>query len=323
MIRAAAIAAATGLALMLAGGAAMTPSAPAAPASAQDLTTDIVCQTLRQKSVKASVTKFLQRLVGGPRVVAGKLMGASVGAALTFCEDLVPKARRVASLGISRLLGPTPQPPNSRPIVIPPRQRVRGDLVVPRDGWIPISVFWGAYDSDGVRAHDLEAIVDGTPEQVSVTSAPRGTYELKPGKNYRFTVRTQDVRGHWSGFAYGPRFGLSLIADEDAARSNGWTSHNASDALGGRDLFSKTRGAWTSYEFSGDYVAWIGPRWSRGGSASVYVDGQLRQTVSLYSRSTLHRQVLSAWQWPNRGNHRITVEADKAGVESDGFIILS
>jgi hypothetical protein len=319
----AAVIAAALLALTLATAATTTTERPARRHATQDLTTDLVCGTLRRKTVKASLTRFLQGLVGGPKVIAGKLVGGTVGAALTFCEELFPKARRVVKLGVSRLLGPSPQPPSSAPIVIPPRQRVRGDLVVPRNGWIPMTVFWAAYDGDGLRTHDLEAIVNGVPEQVSLTPAFSGTYTLRPGKNYRFAVRSQDATGQWSRYAYGAFFGLSLIADQDAARSTGWTFQNVSDALGGRNMFSRVPKAWTSYRFHGDYVAWVAPRWRGGGSANVHIDGRKVQTVSLYASSTAHRQVLFAWQWPVRGGHRITVEVNQPGVESDGFIILS
>lgn len=319
----AALVAAALIGLTLTGAAATTTKAPTKREAAQDLTTDFVCQTLRQNTVKQGLKKFLQRLVGGPKAVAGKLVGWSVGAALTFCEDLVPQAKKVANLGIRQLLGPSPQPPNSSPIVLAPRQRVRGDLVVPRDGWIPMTVFWGAFDADGVRMHDLEAIVNGVAEQVSLPRTSSGTYKLRPGKNYQFAVRSQDAGGRWSRYAYGARFGLSLIGEGAAARSTGWTVHSVSDALGGSDLFSRTPGAWTSYKFYGDYVAWIGPRWPRGGSANIYIDDRLLQTVDLNSRSTLHRQVLSAWQWAMRGNHKITIEVQQASVEADGFIILN
>ena len=201
---------------------------------------------------------------------------------------------------------------------------MRGEVVLPADGFVPITVFWTAFDLNGTRGHDLE-VFEGSNDQATQLSARPDTirnFEVEPGKTYQFTVRSQDKRGTWSRFVRGTPFRVDLIPEEEAGRSSGWTPNSNTEALDGGDRFSSMRGAWMSYRFQGDYVAWVGPTWADGGVANVYIDGVRRQTVNLSSSETVHRQVLSAWQWPRSGAHQIVVEVQSGAVEVDGFIVI-
>ena len=77
--------------------------------------------------------------------------------------------------------------------------------------------------------------------------------------------------------------------------------------------------------FNGSRVSWIGPTGPTRGKAKVYIDGNLKATVDLYSAKFRASTVLFALAIPD-GNHRISVVAlgtsNRPVVAIDAFKVV-
>ena len=103
------------------------------------------------------------------------------------------------------------------------------------------------------------------------------------------------------------------------SRSGSWS--------GGTTRYSKGSGASISRSFTGRGVAIVAPRGPKRGTARIYVDGSLAQTVHLSARHLHPRRIVFARTWKASGAHtiRIVVVGTKhhRRVDVDAFVILT
>ena len=104
-----------------------------------------------------------------------------------------------------------------------------------------------------------------------------------------------------------------------------WFTAFYPDYLKGQARSTDMAGASVGLKFRGAGVSWIGPIGPTRGSAKVFVDGKLADTVSLYASAFRPTRVLFKKRWDQPGSHRIRVVAiGTAGhptVAVDAFVI--
>jgi hypothetical protein len=106
-----------------------------------------------------------------------------------------------------------------------------------------------------------------------------------------------------------------------------WRSASWSGASGGSVRYATGRGASATFHVTGSRAAWVAAQGPTRGSAQVYVDGVLAQTVSLYAKTGQSRAIVFARNWASVGAHaiRIVVLATPGHprVDVDAFIRLT
>jgi hypothetical protein len=282
--------------------------------------------------------KVLVETLSGKRVARGnKLLDLAVGTALTHCDYLLGKARAVARVGLGYIFGPQvqrPSPDVSPPFAVPPGVAIRNNYTVGTGGVVRAVVYWGGFDlQSGVAGYTLMSrfsrgggrwsnwATAGTAG--SGTVASREDFDLSRGFTFQFAVRARDRRGNASTWAIGNPFSLNVFREDQTALGGRWFASTGPAAVDGRTYYSTRPGAWVRLTFTGSYVAWIAPKWSGGGLADVYVDGQMLQRVNLSRQATAPREVVSAWIWPSSARHVIEVRVVSGRIDVDAFTVLT
>jgi hypothetical protein len=88
-----------------------------------------------------------------------------------------------------------------------------------------------------------------------------------------------------------------------------WSTARSSLYQGGRVKYTRTRGAYTTFTFTGKKVAWIGPVGPTRGKANVYLDGKFVRTVSQYSRTFTAQKLIFGFSWTSQKAHTLKVVA--------------
>ena len=190
---------------------------------------------------------------------------------------------------------------------------------------------WAACDADGIASFTLQRQANGGSWTTVALGSPTSTsinQSLTKGSTYRYRVRATDGVGGTSAYAYGPSF-VPRINDQTSASityAGGWSTGSPSSCYGGTVRYASSAGASATYTFHGSSAAWVAYKGPTRGSASVYVDGVLKATVSLYAATKAARPVVYAFNWSANGTHTIkVVVAGTAGhprVDVDAFYRL-
>lgn len=190
---------------------------------------------------------------------------------------------------------------------------------------------WSASDPSGIDKYALQRKVDGgswTSVSLSSATATSIKQALEFGTPYRYRSRATDGNGNTSAWSYGPTFEPRLTQQSSSSVSYGgsWTTGTDSSYSGDTVRYSKSSGSWASYTFTGAAIAWVAERGPTRGSAKVYVDGDLKATVDLYSSSYTAKQVVFVYNWSSNGGHTIKIvcqgTAGHARVDIDAFMRL-
>lgn len=173
--------------------------------------------------------------------------------------------------------------------------------------------------------------VTTTPTLLAETSANRYPFTWNSDDPKMLEVDSFDARGNYVGSAFtnAPSF-VSLmgeVPDAFGSYSGAWATQNTANALDGSLRFSTAKGASVTFSDNVRTLGWITTVGPTHGSARVYIDGHLAQTVSTHAATTGFRRIAFARAWfagPNDPLHTITiVNAGTAGhsrVDVDGFI---
>jgi uncharacterized delta-60 repeat protein len=220
-------------------------------------------------------------------------------------------------------------PPRVRP---PEQSIVAGSALGSSD--VPVRFSWSATDAEGeISSYQLQQSVNGAAyENVALPydTATSVQPSLAFDSSYRYRVRATDDNGNRSVWKYGPRF----VVDDRQENESGvgypkgiWKTQELNGAHGGQVKYATTRGATATFSFSGRSVAWVAPKSSTRGKASVYLDGVKVTTVDLYSRSTLSRQVVfSRDDLDPTVNHKLEVvvmgTSGRLRVDVDALVAL-
>ena len=180
----------------------------------------------------------------------------------------------------------------------------------------------------GVARYRVEQSVNGGGwTYVTSTTARTLDRTIALGTNYAFQVRAIDRAGNvGEGVAVPIRAARSQESDGSIVFRGSWTRAAVTGASGGRTRYATRAGAVARMTFSGRAISLVAPKSRSRGSAKIYIDGALAKTVSLYSSTTLARQVVFQRSWPTPGTHtiRIVVSGTRGHprFDVDAFVAL-
>ena len=117
------------------------------------------------------------------------------------------------------------------------------------------------------------------------------------------------------------------IGDSGSVRTGTWKyTATSSSYLGGRAVYSGTRGAGASYTFTGRSAGLIVKRASNHGVMDVYVDGVKAATVDTRATSTLYRQIVWTKSWSTSAKHTVKLvvlgTSGRPYVVTDGLVYV-
>ena len=218
------------------------------------------------------------------------------------------------------------------PKVDPPTQllvensRVSGGKVVVE---VPLS---GDGGISGISDFDLAQKTDsGSWKSVEVPGVTAGVNAnstvdrlLAPQHKYAFRGRATDGATNISSWVKGPTVNLKSLQQSASRIHYGgtWKTLSRSSYWGGSARKSTTNGATASLTLTGRAVAWVATTGADRGKARVYIDGQLVDTVNLYSAATVNQVVVWAHNWATATTHTVKIEVFGSGkpVELDAFV---
>jgi hypothetical protein len=151
---------------------------------------------------------------------------------------------------------------------------------------------------------------------------------VDPSKNYVFGVASRDTAGNVGAFVTGPAIRAANYSETatQIAYAGTWAVHSLSTYMGGAAKYSNTKSSSATLTFTGNQVAWLGPKTASHGTANVYIDGTLVGSVNLYSATTLYKQVVFTRTFASVGTHTLKVvvvgTAGHPRVTIDQFFVL-
>lgn len=163
------------------------------------------------------------------------------------------------------------------------------------------------------------------------TTANRFPFTWNSDDPESFEIDSFDSRGFYVGSAFtnAPSFvsQFGQVGDEFGTYSGSWHVQTTANALDGSQHDSTAKGASVKFTASVRTLGWITTVGPTHGSAQVYVDGHLAQTVSTHASTVGYRRIVFARAWfsgPDDPDHTIRiVNAGTAGhsrIDVDGFI---
>ena len=199
---------------------------------------------------------------------------------------------------------------------------------------VTLKATWAAATdpSDPIVRYEVQRNVNGGAFGWTVAtsgSARSVSYAGLPlGARYQFRVRAQDSDGSWSGWATAGAATPLAISDRSSLVTyrGSWWRYDSPASTGGWITSSRQAGADARYRFTGRAIAIVAPTNSTRGKITVYVDGDYKATVDLYSSSATYRKVVYSASWATSRTR--TIELRVAGtsgrptVSLDGFIVL-
>jgi surface antigen len=150
----------------------------------------------------------------------------------------------------------------------------------------------------------------------------RGSSVVGEGLGWQYRVRSVDPLGAPSEWVTGTAFDVvGWQEDEGATYAGKFVVREGSKYWNERAAVTRRPSASVTFEIEGSTAAVIGTRCPGCGSARLYVDEALRDTVDMSSSTTRHRSVLAEWSG-TFGRHTIRLEktAEPGGMIIDGFV---
>ena len=231
--------------------------------------------------------------------------------------------------GASRSVVATITVVGDRPVAAPPTAGALSRSVLGATT-VTSRVTWPAATdtSTAVTGYELQKSVDaGAWTATAATSATvRSATVVQTIRHaYRFRVRARDAVGNWSAWAEGPSVTSSLVSDRSTAIRYGGTWKKAlyAPATNGSTTYATAAGARARLTFTGRSIALVAPMGPTRGSATIYVDGVSRGTVSFKASSGRSRLIMFSTGFTTLGSHTIEVRvAGNGRVDIDGFVIF-
>ena len=216
------------------------------------------------------------------------------------------------------------------PTVVAPTSRLYAPATL-GVGSVPVRTAWSASDPCAVSGYGLQRRNEAgvwVPQGLASATSTSAKQSLAAGSTYRYGVKAADGAGNWSELAKGPAFEPVIVQSNSpsVAFSGAWTLVNDARFSGGGTRFATAAGASASWTFTGTSVGWVAALGPTRGSADVYIDGELRQTVDLHASERTTMQVVFVASWPTEGSHTIQIVVagtpGHARVDVDAFAQL-
>jgi subtilisin len=182
--------------------------------------------------------------------------------------------------------------------------------------------------STAVAGYELQTSVGGGAWTATAATAPTirsATLTQAIGSTYRFRVRARDSVGNWSTWVESANVTASLVSDRSSAitYSGTWRKALYAPATNGCTTYATAAGARGRLTFTGRGVALIAPMGPTRGSATIYVDGVSRGTVSFRASGGKSRLIMFSTTFGSVGTHTVDVRVSGTGrVDIDGFVVF-
>jgi subtilisin family serine protease len=193
------------------------------------------------------------------------------------------------------------------------------------------AVWPSASDPSGsITRYEARWVVDGNAgSKVSLSPSSRTlTRYTKPGQEVSIRVRARDSAGNWGAWADSDVLAPALVQDtsDSLERTGDWRQATKTAYSGGSALYTTSKGAEVTRQFTGRAVAWVGTKGARRGKAAVFIDGTRVAVVDLRRSSVRYQVVLFARSWASAGDHTITIRVKgtkgRPRVDVDALVIV-
>jgi hypothetical protein len=191
------------------------------------------------------------------------------------------------------------------------------------------TITWKASDTgSGPARYTIQRQVDGGSWSTLATGLTTKFYNVTLARthDYRFRVRAIDHEGNVGSFATGPLFESRLYQQTSSAfvfSSTRWATSRADVFSGGSTRRSTASGASARFTATGRSFAWVTTTGPTRGTARIYVNGTLTDTVSLNAPTTTYR--VQAWSRSYSSDVTRTIRIVVQGaarVDLDAFVVV-
>ncbi|POM23131.1 N-acetylmuramoyl-L-alanine amidase [Actinomadura rubteroloni] len=165
---------------------------------------------------------------------------------------------------------------------------------------VPVTLGWKATDNT------LLAAVRATSPSAKTFSPTTTSWSAtaKPG-SATWALTATDAAGNAATSSVART--SALVSEQSAYRKGTWRTTTTSSYLGGRGLYSSSRGAYASWTFTGRSVGLIVKRAKNTGAVTVYVDGKKAGTLDTRASTTAYRQLAWTKAWSSSAKHTIKI----------------
>ncbi|NKZ02295.1 peptidoglycan recognition protein family protein [Actinomadura latina] len=185
---------------------------------------------------------------------------------------------------------------------------------------IPVTLTWKA--ADNALLGSLKATSPSARNFYTTTT--KWSASAKPLATQSWSLTAADMAGNTTTAAISRYAGG--ISEGSARRTGTWKLTTTKYYLGGRGLYSSSKGASASWTFTGRTAGLIFKRAYNLGAVYVYVDGAKVGTLDTRSSSTAYRQLLWTRTWSTSGKHTIKIVVagtyKRPTVGIDGLVYL-
>ncbi|MFC5752847.1 peptidoglycan recognition protein [Actinomadura rugatobispora] len=166
---------------------------------------------------------------------------------------------------------------------------------------LPVTLSWKATDNAL-----LSSVRATSPAAASfATTATGWNATAKPGTTQNWSLTATDAAGNATTSA-ASRYS-ALVSEFSATRTGTWKTTTTASYLGGKGLYSSSKGASASWKFTGRTMGLIVKRASNLGAVIVYVDGVRIGTLDTRSSTTAYRQLIWTRTWSASGTHTVKI----------------
>jgi hypothetical protein len=266
---------------------------------------------------------------GAYRVVAGPLSDGHASVTATATDAVGNTSPPSASLSV--------HVDTVSPVVVAPAVSFTPRSTLTTSDGVRVDVRWSGSDTDSAIAYELQQSIDGGSTYTDVALPSPHTESvsllLEQGLRYRHRVRAVDSAGNESDYARGPalRTGVAQEVDGAVSTTSGWTSASLASASGNAVRHAEAAGAVASFAFTGREVAWVAHSSPARGRAEVWLDGEKKATIDLYSETTQARILQYTIRVDPSVSHRLQVrvlgkrnrQSSSKRIDVDAFVVLS
>jgi beta-N-acetylhexosaminidase len=195
----------------------------------------------------------------------------------------------------------------------------------------PVDTTWSAMDTCHIASYTLERQQNGgawVGQFLTTEPSTSIRQSLRLGTRYRYRAKAMDGAGNSSAWVYGRPFRPRRTEQSESAVTYRGTWHIVSsrDASGGSLAYSTAANASARFTFNAYDVSWVSARGPNRGQAAIYIDGDYKRTVDLYSPTYHARRVVYANHWAQNGSHTLKVvnlaTAGRSRIDIDAFVWL-
>lgn len=181
------------------------------------------------------------------------------------------------------------------------------ELYAVQDGGEAVLIASGSWAEDHTDKVVTFDPVDATAIQLKVIAGAGGFGTAAEINVYEYANETPELTYH-------------IVDDRDASLvySGTWHDDSASTFLDGTARYTSDTNASVSFTFTGTAIQWYGQNDTNFGTAKVYIDGILAETVNVNGTMTSQKLLFSRTGLP-AGEHTILVVCTSATIDVDYF----